>query len=148
MTNRKKDLHKALSAQEKLFDPGMSEGDLDVSMIFRDALSQALRKTDVSRHMVAARISELTNHSISKDMLDKYTSSNLDYGFRAEDLTAFCHAVGSIEPFRVLLAPLGYEIISPEESNFVKIARLEKKRGDIDAELAELRHRAGIRQAK
>lgn len=145
MTIKKKDLHRVLSAQQQLFDTQLSEGDLDVSLAFRDAVSKALRRTTVSRYQVAARISELSGHNISKDMLDKLTSSNLDYGLRAEDLPALIIATESVEPARVLLKPLGYEIVSPEEGDYVRIARLERQRSDLDSEITRLRQKAGLK---
>lgn len=148
MTIRKKDLHTGLSAQQRLFDPGLSEGDLDVSMAFRDSLTKALRKTDISRHFIAAKVSELTGHTISKDMLDKYTSSNTDYGLRAEDLPAFCIATGSADPFRALLIPISYDIVSPEEGDYLKIARLEKQRAELESEISRLKTKAGIKSTR
>lgn len=148
MTIKKKDLHRLLSTQQVLFDTQLSEGDLDVSLAFRDAVSKALRRTNVSRYQIAGRISELSRHNVSKDMLDKITSSNLDYGLRAEDLPALIMATGSVEPAEVLLNPLGYEIVSPEEGDYVRIARLEKQRSQLDAEIAKLRTKAGIKPLK
>jgi hypothetical protein len=135
-----------VSRQERLFDTEISEGALDVSMAFRDSLTQSLRKTNESRYGVAAKISELTNRNISKDMLDKYTSNNPDYGLRAEDLPAFCMATKSIEPFRVLLHALDHEVISPEEGQLVRLAKLTQQRRELDAEIARLEIAAGIKR--
>jgi hypothetical protein len=145
MSNRKKDLYNIQSAQKTLFDAKITEGLLDVSMVFRDCLSKIMRQHNDSRWQVAAKISELSNHSISKDILDKYTSSNQDYGLRAEDLPAFCAATGSIEPVKILMAPIGVEVITSEEGEFVKIARLERTRSDLDAEIARLKMKNGMR---
>jgi len=146
MSNPKLFLRKALSGQGSLFDDKITEGGLDLSLIFRDSLSKALRKSPDSRWQIVAKISELTNHSISKDMLDKYTSSNLDYGFRAEDLTAFCAVTGSIDPFRVLLEPLGCDVLTPGEHDWIKLAKLEKENTQQQREIAELRLKLGIRR--
>ena len=145
MSKNKKDLNKFLSRQETLFDNAISEGALDVDMAFRDVLSRLIREQKDSRWQIAAMISELTNRNISKDMLDKFTSSNQDYSPRVTDLPAICSVLKSIEPARVLLAPLGCEVITPEEAAYVRIARLEKQREALDAQIAQLKNRSGIR---
>lgn len=144
MTKPKKDSLARMSAQQTIFDTQLSEGSLDVSMAFRASLTKVISKLPNSRWEISARISELTNRNISKDMLDKYTSSNLDYALRAEDLTAICQVTGSIEPVQVLLDPLGYEVISPADSDLVKLARLTQKRAEIEAQMAEIKRRRGM----
>jgi len=148
MSKRKKALHIGPSAQGRLFDssPAITEGELDMSMAFRDSLSKALRGCRESRWQIAARISEAVGRNISKDMLDKYTSSNSEYGYRAEDLTAFCLVTGTLEPFRTLLSPLSSEVIDPEESKLVRLARLERKSAELEGEMAKLRSELGIRR--
>ena len=145
MTNRKKESLAGMSAQQTLFDKELAEGCLDVSLAFRAALSKTISGLDVSRWQIAARISELANRNITKDMLDKYTSSNLDYALRAEDLPALCHVSGSIEPAQILLEPLGYEVISPADGDLVRLARLEKQKIILDMKINDLRRKAGIR---
>jgi len=145
MAIRKKESLLRMSAQQTLFDKDLAEGCLDVSMAFRSSLSKAISNLKFSRWQIAARISELTNRNISKDMLGKYTSSNLDYALRAEDLTAICQVTGTIEPLQILVDPLGYEIISPEDSDLVTLARLEQKRAQIEIEMSEIRRRRGMK---
>ncbi len=147
MSTRRKDLTGLMSVQQKLFDNQITEGPLDVSMLFRDSLEKAVRAlTSDSRYIVAAKISELVGRAISKDMLDKYTSNNQDYGLRAEHLPAFCVATQSVEPFKVLLAPLGHEVISPEDGKLVKLAKLTQRRRELDAEILRLEVSAGIKR--
>jgi hypothetical protein len=67
MPNYKKDLNITMSAQQTLFATKFSEGELDVSMPFRDSLSRAMRKQDVSRYHLAATISELSVEISLKD---------------------------------------------------------------------------------
>jgi len=145
MTKSKKDLLTGMSAQQTFFDKELVEGCLDVSMAFRASLSKAISGLAHSRWQIAARISELANRNISKDMLDKYTSSNLDYALHAEDLPALCHVCGSIEPAQILLDPLGYEVISPTDGDLVRLARLEKQKVILDMKINDLRRKAGLR---
>jgi len=144
MSKSKRDLHIGVSAQDGLFDNAPVEGALDVSLAFRDALSKALGRCKESRWQVAARISELTGRNISKDMLDKYTSSNLDYALRAEDLPAVLYVTQSLEPIRALLVPVGADAVDPKESKLVKLARMEQEKSRIDADMTQLKHELGI----
>jgi hypothetical protein len=145
MSNKKKELHSGLSKQGSLFDIEIAEGALDVDLALRDALSRALASCRDSRYQVAAKISELTRHNLSKDMLDKYISSNTDYDFKAKDLAAFCAVTGSLEPFRVLLAPLGCEAVDPEDSKYVKLAKMNQNKARLLGEIARLEQELGIK---
>ncbi len=78
-------------------------------------------------------------------MLDKYTSSNLDYGLRAEDLPALLYVLQSLEPVSVLLQAVGADAIDHKESKLIRYARLEQKKAELDAEMARLRHELNIR---
>jgi hypothetical protein len=146
MSNSKKKLNILPSAQGSLFDTPVSEGALDVSLAFRDALSKSLSRCKDSRYQVAAKISELTKRNISKDMLDKYTSSNQDYGFRAEDLTAFCAVTGSLEPIRVLLEPIDCDVVDPNDSKYVRLAKLTQEKGRLLTEIARLEAELGVKR--
>lgn len=146
MSKSKNVLQSFLSEQGNLFDSKIIEGSLDLSLIFRDSLSKALRGSKDSRWQIAAKISELTGHNITKDMLDKYTSSNLDYGFRAEDLTAFCAVTGSIDPVRVLLEPLGCDVLTPDDAGYVRLAKLERENVKLIGEISRLRIHLGIKR--
>jgi len=141
MSKNKKNLHKEPIGQKDLFfDHVIVPGMLDLSMAFRDRLSKALRDCKFSRWETAAKISELTKHNISKDMLDKVTSGNPCYGLRAEDLTAFCFVTGSLDPFQELLNPLGCEIFNPKESARLRLYLLERKKMKLQAEIENITH--------
>jgi hypothetical protein len=146
MSKSKNKLNILPSKQGCLFDIPVSEGALDVSLAFRDALSKSLAHCRDSRYQVAAKISELTKRNISKDMLDKYTSSNLDYGFRAEDLTAFCAITGSLEAIRVLLEPISCDVVDPSDSKYVRLAKLTQEKARILAEIARLETELGVKK--
>jgi hypothetical protein len=139
-------LHSVLSGQGGLFDTEISEGALDLSMIFRDTLSRALSACKDSRYQVAAKISELTKRNISKDMLDKYTSSNTDYEYKAVDLPAFCAVTKTIEPFRVLVTPLDCDVVNPEDSKHLKLARLLQQQKTLAIEIARTESELGIKK--
>jgi hypothetical protein len=146
MSKMKKDWNIGSSDQGRLFDSEIVEGALDVSMAFRASLTKHITKSKKSRWQIAAMISELSGHNISKDMLDKYTSGNLDYGLRAEALPATLMSVGSLEPGRILFEPLSCDLVDPLESELVRLARLEQENSKLQGEIAALRHKLGIRK--
>jgi len=146
MSNKHKYSPTVLSKQGSLFDTAITEGSLDLSMGFRDVLSRALSACKDSRYQVAAKISELTKRNMSKDMLDKYTSSNLDYEFKAVDLPAFCMVTKTIEPFRVLVNPLDCDIVDPEDSKHLKLAKLLQQQKNLSIEIARTESELGIKR--
>ncbi len=146
MSKVKKDLHMPASSQGHLFDESLSDGALDVRMAFRDTVSRVITRSGMDRWRIAGEISRLSGHELSKDMLDKCTSSNFDYGLRAESLPALMRVLQSLDPVRVLLNPLGCEAADPTETEFVRLARLEKKHAELFEELATLRAKLGIRK--
>jgi hypothetical protein len=145
MSKRNQKLDERLSAQTSLFDTEPPEGMFDVSLGFRQCLSRTIHGSGKDRYHISAEVSRLTRSSISKDMLDKYTGSDTAYGMRAEVLPAVCHSLGSLEPFRYLLDPLGSDVLNPEDRDLVRLARLEEDKRRIDMEIMSLRQKRGIR---
>lgn len=145
MSKTKKNSMDILSNQGGLFDPEISEGRLDLSHCLRGALSLALRKCPESRWQVAAKISELAGRTISKEMLDQYTSEKPEYRLPAETLPAFCYVTKTINPFAVLLAPIGCSVSDPSESKFIKLARLKVQETSISQEIVRLEAELGIK---
>lgn len=142
---RNQKLDERLSAQACLFDTEVSEGTFDISLGFRQCLSRTMRDCGKDRYHIAAEVSRLTSSSVSKEMLDKYTGSDTAYGMRAEVLPAVCHSIGSLDPFRYLLDPLGSDVLNPEDRDLVRLARLEEEKRKLDVEIAQLRAKRGIR---
>ena len=145
MSKCKKDKHNPMSTQAGLFDTELSEGALDVSMAFRDALSRALRGSKDSRWQVAARISELSGREISKHILDKYTSSDEAHEMKCIHLPAFCVITGTFEPIEVLAEAMGCEVVGPEESKMVRLARLEAEIKRLELKKLRLKSELGIK---
>ncbi len=145
MSKRNMKLDERLSAQPRLFDTEVQEGLFDISLGFRQCLSRTMHGCKKDRYSISAEVSRLTKSSFSKDMLDKYVASDPAYGLRAESLTAVCYSIGSLEPFRYLLEPLGSDVLNPEDRELVRLARLEEEKRELDAEIMRLRVRRGIR---
>lgn len=136
---------KGLSGQRDLFDSGLSEGALDIGLGLRQCLSRAISDCKLDRYSIAAEISRLTKSTVSKEMLDKYTSSNPDYCIRCEILTAFCYVVGSFEPFRYLLEPLGSDVLKPEDKDLIELARLQEEERLIQGRIMQIRAKRGLK---
>jgi hypothetical protein len=149
MSKRQAKVDKGLSAQTGLFDTALSEGELEISLGFRQclsrAISQAASQLGKDRYQIAAEISRLMARDLTKEMLDKYTSSAPEYRYPAEGLTAFCHVVGSYDPFRYLLEPLNMDILKPEDRDLIQLARLQEQQRQIEAEIARIRTKRGIK---
>ena len=145
MVKPKKDLIAGLSDQANLFDSEVEAGAFDMSAVFTSSLSLAVRKSRYSTWQVAALVSRLTGHNISEPMLEKIKSNNPDYNLRAQDLTAVLYVCNSLEPARVLVTPVGAEVVDAHESKFVQLARLERENNRLQGEMAKLKHELGIR---
>lgn len=145
MIKPKNVLHSPVSNQGSLFDVPISEGSLDVALSFRAALSRVFSKCRDSRYQLAGKLSELTRRNISKDSLDKYTSSNLDYALRAEDLPATIAVTGSLEHIQVLLDPVGCSVVTPDDNKLLKLARLTQQRNHLSLEIARLETELGVK---
>lgn len=115
------------------------EGSLDIDAKLRECLSNLLRGCGLSRYQVAARVSELLGRTVSKEMLDQYTSSKPDFRIPAVVLHALCHVLGSVEPFKILLNPIGCDVSTPEESKYMRIAKLEAQKAELDRAIENIR---------
>jgi len=151
MSNHKKELRIGTLEYPGLFDDAHSmEGALDVSLGFRQCLSDEIKKylkrnPGKSRYDVAAKVSELTRRNLSKAMLDNYTSTDPNDRIAAEVLVALCYVIQSLEPFRCLLRPLGSDAIDPDEGDYVRLYRLQKKEAELAAEIAKTKAKLGIK---
>ena len=145
MSKVTKKTDRSMSAQQGLFDTGLSEGALDIALGFRQALSRAISGCGKDRYLIAAEISRLTQRDMSKEMLDKYTSSDPQYRYPAECLSAFCRVTGTLEPFRYLLEPLDADVLHPEDRDLVELARLTEQRCSIEARIMTIRAKRGIK---
>ena len=145
MSNRRNKADTGISAHPGLFDTGMSEGALDVLLGLKQLMSREMSACNKDRYQIAAEISRLTQRDVSKDMLDKYVSSDPAYRPPADMMVAFCYVVGSRQTFRYLLEPLNAEVVDPTEMKYLKLARLEEQRRQLEAEIQQVRSQCGIK---
>jgi len=103
-------------------------GSMDVDRIFRESVSEALKKCPLSRYQVAARMSELTGQEITKAMLDSWTAESKEqHRFPAIFVPAFCEAVSCTDPLRILGRPTGVFVLPGPEALRAEIQRLEEE---------------------
>lgn len=129
-----KDKNNLTFSQAGLFQ----RGSLDVSVEFRKALSDAIRKSQYSRDQIVEIIEILTNIRISKHILDQTTSSKQEYRFPAEVLHALCFITGSLEPLKILLKSIGCEVLEPAEAKELRLMRLVREKERIEKEISRL----------
>ena len=114
-------------------------GSMNIDRIFRETISEELRRCPLSRYQVAARMSELLGQDITKTMLDSWTAESKEqHRFPAVFLPAFCEAVGSTAPLRVLGQPVGVYVLPGPEALRAEIQRIDE---EITRKQAEKRRR-------
>jgi len=125
-----------IDGQYSLFDlittfhksPGPGPGGLNIQYEFQGIITQCIKRCPLSRWQIAGRMSELLNQEITKYMLDSWTAESKEYHrFPAEYLPAFCEAVGSFEPLRILAEKANVFVVPGPEALRAEIRRLEEE---------------------
>lgn len=119
-----------------LFDvpsaPALTGGSLDYSTELRYALSDALKKTPLSRYEVAARMSELTGQEISKSMLDAWTAeSKAPWRFPFEYTAAFEAACDTRCLQELLARKRGTRILVGEDALLAEMGKIQQAKSDL-----------------
>ena len=143
MSNRIRRTDRGVSGEPSLFDTTLAEGTFDVLLGLKQLMSREMNGHD--RYLIAAQISRLTGRDLSKDMLDKYVSSDAAYRPPADILVAFSHLIGSTRVFSYLLEPLDADVLQPEDKDLVELARLTEQRMNIDSRIMQLRSKRGLK---
>ncbi len=122
--------------------PAPTGGSLDCANELRAELSAALKETPLSRYAVAARMSELTGHEISKSMLDSWTAeSKLPWRFPFEFAAAFETVCGTTRLQALLGRKRGSRILVGEEVLLMELGRIEKTEVELASRKKALRER-------
>lgn len=129
-----------------LFDvplpPAPVGGSLDYDAELRAALSDALKTTPLSRYQVAARMSELTGHSITKEMLDSWTAeSKTPWRFPFQFAAAFEVACDTTCLQELLGRKRGSRILVGEDALFAELGRVKKAQDELAQRERALKHR-------
>lgn len=123
--------------------PRSDAGGLDLALAVRENLTNLLGAALVQgcdRHEVAARISRLSNHEISKHMLDRYTAPSADgWRFPLEALPALTLATGDYRLLELVAEACGCKVYRGEEAMLAEIGALTMQERNVRARLVDLR---------
>jgi len=108
--------------------PGPGPGGLNIQYQLQGIITQCIKRCPLSRWQIAGKMSELLNQEITKYMLDTWTAESKEYHrFPAEYLPAFCAAVSSFEPLRILAEKANVFVVPGAEALRAEIRRLEEE---------------------
>jgi hypothetical protein len=100
----------------------------------REVISQAIRKCNLSRYHIVAKMSEELEIDITKSMLDSWTAESKDgHRFPCEYLPAFCRAVGNNDAILWLVHQVGAYLIGSKEIYELELGKIQQ----IKMELGE-----------
>ncbi|UXC35126.1 hypothetical protein [Cupriavidus gilardii] len=132
-----------LSFYEVPPQPKNEDGSLDIGMNVREALANTLagaHSRGLDRHDVAAKVSRLSNHDLTKNMLDRYCAPSADgWRFPAEAIPAFVVATGDYRLLEIIAAACGCKVYRGEEAMLAEIGALTLQERTVKDRLAELR---------
>lgn len=98
------------------------------------AMREALRKSTLSRDQIVDKMKAIASHeglnggrgsTITVANLDAWVSETKPNLIPITLLPLFCHITQDIEPMRVMIAPLGGEIVDPKEKQLLEWAKIE-----------------------
>lgn len=119
-------------------------GALDVGLAVRHLISDLLKVSPKSRFEIAARMSELLGHEVSKHQLDAWTAESREgWRFPLEYLSAFEVAVETHQ-VTIWLADLrGCKVLVGKEALEAELGKLERMRDAAGKRIKELKHAMG-----
>jgi hypothetical protein len=123
--------------------PRAEAGGLDVAMAVREVLADILGAASsrgMDRHEVAAQMSRLANHDITKNMLDRYCAPSADsWRFPAEAIPALTVATGDYRLLEAIAERCGCRVYRGEEAMLAEIGALTLQERSVKARLDTLR---------
>jgi len=101
----------------------------NIDLLLRETISQAIKESPLSRFQIAAKMSDALGMEVSKTMIDSWTAESREgiNRFPACYLPAFCHAVNSIEPLKVLADLVGSVVVQGEEALRIEMSKIEEQ---------------------
>jgi hypothetical protein len=113
---------------------------MDHGLEVRHILSDALKKSPKTRYEIAARMSELTGHDISKSMLDAWTAeSRGPWRFPYEFADAFESACETHCLTEFLARKRGCRVYAGDEIRQAEVGRLESQINELATRLKALK---------
>ena len=130
------------SMLSELFENQDLSGSLDISTKLRAALSAAIKRSPLSRHLIAGKMSDLMDRDITKAMLDSWTADSKDaWKFPAEYIPAFCLATEDTSLLELICSECKCLIVKTED-------QLRLELGNIVEQEIALRERKKHLQSK
>ena len=119
-------------------------GALDVGLQLRHLLSDLLKASPRTRFEIAAHMSELTGHEITKHQLDSWTAESREaWRFPLEYLPAFEVAVGTHHVSSWLANLRGCKLLVGKEALDAEIGKLERLKEDAARKIKQLKAAMG-----
>lgn len=110
----------------------MNPGSMNISVQLRNELSEGLKMSMLSRHQVAARMSELTGAEITKSQLDSWTAESKEYHrFPAEYLPAFCFVTGYKKPLMIMARMVQCYLMESEGALLAELGKIDQGKKDL-----------------
>jgi hypothetical protein len=128
---------------------------LNVLRDLKTAMALAANGTGLSREALCDRINQIADRygvRLVKGTGPNLTLATLEKWLNPEDkerviptkaLPVFCAAVDSLEPFQVLLAPLGGRVIDEKEAKMLRLAELDQEVKQRQAMMKKLKSELG-----
>lgn len=111
----------------------------DVGLLIRAALVHCITSSPLKRYDITARISELIDREVTKDMLDKYTAESAKYHRVPADLIpAICYVTQCNEPIEVLARACAGRFSPPAETLAAELEKLKVRRQALDQEIHDV----------
>ncbi|CAH0445465.1 hypothetical protein LMG10661_01683 [Ralstonia syzygii subsp. syzygii] len=131
-----------LSLFEVPAQPKPEPGALDMGLTIREALADTLAGATMAgmdRHDVAAQISRLSSHDMSKNMLDQYCAPSADKRFPADAIPALIVATGDLRILERIAAACGCKVYRGEEACMAELGVLTMQERMLKQRLEMLR---------
>jgi len=119
-------------------------GALDVGLGIRHLISDLLKVSPRNRFEIAARMSELLGHEITKHQLDSWTAESREgWRFPLEYLPAFEVAVETHQITTWLADLRGCKVLVGKDALDAEIGKLERIRDAAGKKIKDLKHALG-----
>lgn len=107
-------------------------GRLNIDATVRELVSEALKRTRLSRYEVAAEMSKLLGREITKSQIDSWSAeSKENHRFPLAYLNAFCESTEDKTIIRLIAERAGGYFIEGEDALYTELGKLEQMKRDI-----------------
>ena len=123
---------------------GNKPGSLDIDSEFRHLLSDSIKDSALSRHQLAARMSELVGHEITKHQLDSWTAESREgWRFPVCYLPALETALVTHELTAYIATIRGAKLYIGKEALMAQLGKVEAAKDQLRKQEAQLKRLLG-----